>query len=99
MNTLLCGIAFSTMTFTVATVLLDPSLGGVLLGVSFAALIGLLGGLAPGLARRRISASSTRSGTRDGRAAPDELRENLNALRIERDGAPARPRRRLALGR
>ena len=27
--------------------------------------------------------------------APDELRENLNALRLERDGAPARPRRRL----
>jgi RND family efflux transporter MFP subunit len=27
--------------------------------------------------------------------APDELRENLNALRLEREGAPARPRRRL----
>ena len=27
--------------------------------------------------------------------APDELRENLNALRLERAGAPARPRRRL----
>jgi putative ABC transport system permease protein len=46
-NTLLSGVAFSMMTFTVATVLLSPSIGGVLLGVSFAALIGVLGGLAP----------------------------------------------------
>jgi putative ABC transport system permease protein len=46
-NTLLSGVAFSMMTFTVATVLLSPSIGGVLLGVSFAALIGVLGGLGP----------------------------------------------------
>jgi len=46
-NTLLAGVAFSMMTFTVATVLLRPTLGGALLGVVFAAAIGFLGGLAP----------------------------------------------------
>ena len=46
-NTLLSGVAFSMMTFTVATVLLAPTVGGALLGVGFAAAIGLLGGLAP----------------------------------------------------
>jgi putative ABC transport system permease protein len=46
-NTLLSGVAFSMMTFTVATVLLSPSIGGLLLGVAFAALIGVLGGLGP----------------------------------------------------
>jgi putative ABC transport system permease protein len=46
-NTLLSGVAFSMMTFTVATVLLSPSIGGALLGVAFAALIGVLGGLGP----------------------------------------------------
>jgi ABC-type antimicrobial peptide transport system permease subunit len=44
---LLAGVAFSMMTFTVATVLLRPTLGGALLGVVFAAAIGFLGGLAP----------------------------------------------------
>jgi ABC-type lipoprotein release transport system permease subunit len=46
-NTLLSGIAFSMMTFTVATVLLKPSLGGILLGAGFALGIGFFGGLAP----------------------------------------------------
>ncbi len=46
-NTLLSGVAFSMMTFTVATVLLAPTVGGALLGVGFAAAIGLLGGLGP----------------------------------------------------
>ena len=46
-NTLLSGVAFSMMTFTVATVLLEPTVGGALLGVGFAAAIGLLGGLGP----------------------------------------------------
>jgi putative ABC transport system permease protein len=46
-NTLLSGVAFSMMTFTVATVLLEPTVGGALLGVVFATAIGLLGGLGP----------------------------------------------------
>ena len=46
-NTLLSGVAFSMMTFSVATVLLRPSPIGVALGVLFALLIGFLGGLAP----------------------------------------------------
>jgi ABC-type lipoprotein release transport system permease subunit len=46
-NALLQGIAFSMMTFSVATVLLEPTAGGVLLGLLFAVLIGTFGGLAP----------------------------------------------------
>jgi ABC-type lipoprotein release transport system permease subunit len=46
-NTLLSGVAFSMMTFSVATVLLKPTLGGALLGLAFAAAIGFFGGLAP----------------------------------------------------
>ncbi len=46
-NALLQGVAFSMMTFSVATVLLEPSLGGVMLGFAFALAIGVLGGLAP----------------------------------------------------
>lgn len=46
-NTLLSGVAFSMMTFSVATVLLTPTVGGALLGIGFAAAIGFLGGLAP----------------------------------------------------
>ncbi len=46
-NTLLQGVSFSMMTFSVATVLLEPSLGGVFLGFLFALAIGVLGGLAP----------------------------------------------------
>jgi ABC-type lipoprotein release transport system permease subunit len=46
-NTLLSGVAFSMMTFSVATVLLQPTIGGALLGLAFAAGIGFFGGLAP----------------------------------------------------
>jgi ABC-type antimicrobial peptide transport system permease subunit len=46
-NTLLSGVAFSMMTFSVATVLLKPTIGGALLGLAFAAGIGFFGGLAP----------------------------------------------------
>jgi putative ABC transport system permease protein len=46
-NTLLSGVQFSMMTFSVATVLLHISPGGVLLGCALAAVIGTLGGLAP----------------------------------------------------
>ena len=53
-NTLLQGIAFSMMTFSVATVLLQPSLGGVVLGLGFALAIGVLGGLAPAWRASRL---------------------------------------------
>jgi ABC-type lipoprotein release transport system permease subunit len=46
-NTLLAGVAFSMMTFTVATVTLRPTVSGALLALSFAAAIGFLGGLGP----------------------------------------------------
>src|SRR5579875_3221880 len=46
-NTLLSGIAFSMMTFSVATVLLRPTAAGTLLAAGFALVIGVLGGLAP----------------------------------------------------
>lgn len=46
-NTLLSGVAFSMMTFSVATVLLRPSLGGALMGLAFALAIGVFGGLGP----------------------------------------------------
>jgi putative ABC transport system permease protein len=46
-NTLLSGVAFSMMTFSVATVLLRPSLGGALMGLAFATAIGVFGGLGP----------------------------------------------------
>jgi len=46
-NTLLSGVQFSMMTFSVATVLLRLSPGGAALGLLFAAAIGVLGGLAP----------------------------------------------------
>jgi ABC-type lipoprotein release transport system permease subunit len=46
-NTLLSGVQFSMMTFSVATVLLRLSPGGALLGLAFAAGIGILGGLFP----------------------------------------------------
>ena len=46
-NTLLSGVQVNMMSFTVATVLLHISPGGVLLGVVIAAAIGLLGGLGP----------------------------------------------------
>jgi putative ABC transport system permease protein len=53
-NTLLQGVAFSMMTFSVATVLLQPSLGGVALGLAFALAIGVLGGLAPAWRASRL---------------------------------------------
>jgi putative ABC transport system permease protein len=53
-NALLQGIAFSMMTFSVATVLLQPSVGGVLLGLVFALLIGTFGGLAPAWRASRL---------------------------------------------
>jgi putative ABC transport system permease protein len=53
-NTLLSGVAFSMMTFSVATVLLRPSLGGVLLGLAFALAIGVLGGLPPAWRAARL---------------------------------------------
>jgi putative ABC transport system permease protein len=46
-NTLLSGVQFAMMTFSVATVLLRLTPGGALLGLVFAAAIGILGGLAP----------------------------------------------------
>jgi len=46
-DTLLSGVQFSMMTFTVATVLLHLSPAGFVLGLVFAATIGVLGGLAP----------------------------------------------------
>ena len=46
-NTLLSGVAFSMMTFSVATVLLRPTAGGALLGLAFALAIGVFGGLGP----------------------------------------------------
>jgi putative ABC transport system permease protein len=53
-NTLLQGVAFSMMTFSVATVLLQPSGGGILLGLVFATAIGVLGGLAPAWRASRL---------------------------------------------
>jgi len=53
-NTLLQGVAFSMMTFSVATVLLQPSTTGVLLGLLFAVAIGGLGGLAPAWRASRL---------------------------------------------
>ncbi|HEV7730617.1 MAG TPA: ABC transporter permease [Candidatus Binatia bacterium] len=46
-NTLLSGVAFSMMTFSVATVLLRPSAGGALMGLAFALAIGIFGGIGP----------------------------------------------------
>ena len=46
-NTLLSGVQFSMMTFSVATVFLRLSPGGAALGFLFAAGVGILGGLAP----------------------------------------------------
>jgi len=53
-NTLLQGVAFSMMTFSVATVLLQPSLAGVGLGLVFALAIGIFGGLAPAWRASRL---------------------------------------------
>jgi putative ABC transport system permease protein len=53
-NTFLSGVAFSMMTFTVATVVLRPSASGVLLGLAFSVAIGVLGGLAPAWRAARL---------------------------------------------
>jgi ABC-type lipoprotein release transport system permease subunit len=54
-NTLLSGVQFSMMTFSVATVLLRPSPTGALLGFLFAAAIGLVGGFAPAWRAARLT--------------------------------------------
>jgi putative ABC transport system permease protein len=46
-NTAMSGVAFAMMTFSVATILLEPSATGVGMGFGLAAAIGFLGGLAP----------------------------------------------------
>lgn len=53
-NALLQGVAFSMMTFSVATVLLRLSPGAFLMGVGCAAAIGVLGGLAPAWRASRL---------------------------------------------
>jgi putative ABC transport system permease protein len=53
-NTVLQGVAFSMMTFSVATVLLRPSAGGIALGLAFAVAIGIFGGLAPAWRASRL---------------------------------------------
>jgi ABC-type lipoprotein release transport system permease subunit len=53
-NTLLQGVAFSMMTFSVATILLRPSMGGMVLGLGFALAIGVFGGLAPAWRASRL---------------------------------------------
>lgn len=46
-NTAMSGVAFAMMTFSVATVRLEPSMTGVWLGLTLAIAIGFFGGLAP----------------------------------------------------
>ncbi len=53
-NTLLSGVQFSMMTFSVATVLLRLSPGGALLGLVFAGAVGVLGGIPPAWRAARI---------------------------------------------
>ncbi len=53
-NTLLSGVQFSMMTFSVATVLLHLTPGSVIAGLVIAGLIGLLGGLAPAWRAARL---------------------------------------------
>ena len=53
-NTLLSGVQFSMMTFSVATVLLRLSPRGALLGVIFAGAIGVLGGIPPAWRAARL---------------------------------------------
>ena len=94
-NTLLSGVAFSMMTFTVATVLLEPvDRRRAHWASPSPPLIGVLGGLGPAWRAAHLR-GRRRPPARLMATAPDELRENLKALRLERAGAPARPRRRL----
>ena len=53
-NALLQGVSFSMMTFSVATILLEPTTAGALLGLAFALAIGLVGGLAPAWQASRL---------------------------------------------
>jgi len=53
-NTLLSGVQFSMMTFSVATVLLHLTPGSLLAGFVIAGLIGLVGGLAPAWRAARL---------------------------------------------
>jgi ABC-type lipoprotein release transport system permease subunit len=53
-NTLLSGVQFSMMTFSVATVLLHLTPGSLVAGLVIAGLIGLLGGLAPAWRAARL---------------------------------------------
>ena len=53
-NTLLSGVQFSMMTFSVATVFLRLSPGGAALGLLFATGVGILGGLAPAWRAARL---------------------------------------------
>ena len=53
-NTLLSGVQFSMMTFSVATVFLRLSPGGAALGLLFATGVGVLGGLAPAWRAARL---------------------------------------------
>jgi ABC-type lipoprotein release transport system permease subunit len=53
-NTLLSGVQFSMMTFSVATVLLHLTPGSLIAGLAVAGLIGLLGGLAPAWRAARL---------------------------------------------
>ena len=53
-NTLLSGVQFSMMTFSVATVLLHLTPGSLLAGLAIAGLIGLIGGIAPAWRAARL---------------------------------------------
>ena len=53
-NTLLSGVQFSMMTFSVATILLHLTPGSLVAGLVIAGLIGLLGGLAPAWRAARL---------------------------------------------
>ncbi len=97
-NTLLSGVAFSMMTFTVATVLLKPSLGGVLLGVGLRRWASASSAASPRPGAPRTFASSTRSTARDGEPSPTsctgEPRGAASRADVARDAAT---RRRLPL--
>lgn len=53
-NALLSGVALSMTTYSVASVLLRPSVQGVALGLAFAVAIGVVGGLAPAWRASRL---------------------------------------------
>jgi len=53
-NTLLSGVQFSMMTFSVATILLHLTPASLLAGLAIAGVIGVLGGLAPAWRAARL---------------------------------------------